>query len=514
MSSSRFLLLAALLVACNGEGKGTTDPVDSEASDTDSQTSDSDLPPAVNWDDGHASGTRIEVHTVDAPDGTGGVLTHLFDSQLGARCTVGLATDGELRCLPEDNLNGTPGVFTDAACTQPVMLVPQACTTRGFARVNGPPIAGCGGGASVRVFRAGSAVPGAQTVYSDQGGGCASVGLASDRPVPAGMALITLTEVPPAEMVGATTPVAHDAPTRVVPSLVLAGDGAQFPVGLWDDRRGGACLPTADAEGVERCLPVEMPVPTPGFSADTCAADVQLAAHDGVCAASDVVFWAAAGSGGEVVARLSERLGAYGGAVYGGPTCAVQQGDPDFDLYEIGDDLPLTEFVTLTLVNAMRGPVSRRWYVDEAETEAAPLPYPRFAPFWLGAPANRACDPRQKTDGSWICLPSIAEPVDPPRAFADDQCTRGVYDPADLPDAPLLYSQTPNPETCSTATMPRQLVQFVAELGTPHTGEVWYRADGECRPVTAGVSCSPALPCPVLEPVDESTMRLTARERP
>jgi hypothetical protein len=516
--SSRPLLLVlayALSLGCTDAGTKGTDP--SETDTTDTEPAETDEPVVVPRDDGLASGSRLEVWTVDAPDGTGGVVTHLYDTELGVRCTFGLASDGVMRCLPEPTLDGTPGVFTDAACTRPALLVRQVCAAAGYTRSPGPDIAGCGGGSSQKVFRAGASLTGAQQVYFDSPvDGCTLMGTVAEQNVPSGMALVPLQEVSPVEFVEAGDVQGHVGASRISAGLLVSEDGAQVPYGMWDAERAAPCELVTDTLGADRCLPLDMPRPAPAYPDDTCDAADQLAVYGGVCEPADVVLWPSndAGPGETIVARLFERLEEHTGTLYGGPTCAAQPSDPAYSLFLVGEEVPVASFAALAVVNTATGPVSRRWLHDAENTPALALPYPQLAPFWTQGSASRPCQPRQKVDGSWICLPEVAAELGAPQLFADDQCTRGVYNPADLPAGSLFYSQQPNEEACPGITTPRQLVRLLLQLGTPHTGDVWYRNDGVCTLVTAQEVCTAAQPCPVVEEADESSLTMRAGARP
>lgn len=91
-------------------------------------------------DVGETGGTRLKRRWIVADDGTR-EAAGLFDSELGVRCSFGVAADGELRCLPtSDDLRvlplptsaNDPGVFyLDAECTDAVIEDVRAANRNG-----------------------------------------------------------------------------------------------------------------------------------------------------------------------------------------------------------------------------------------------------------------------------------------------------------------------------------------------------------------------------------------------
>lgn len=69
------------------------------------------------------SGSRLRAMTYVAAGGTK-LFTGFYDSELKQRCTFATADDGSMRCLP---VPSGAVVFTDAACTKPVLIFDDPC---------------------------------------------------------------------------------------------------------------------------------------------------------------------------------------------------------------------------------------------------------------------------------------------------------------------------------------------------------------------------------------------------
>lgn len=81
-----------------------------------------DHPTSIGVDRLALSGTRLKVRYVAGEDGSQ-VYKGMFDTQRNEECFFGIASDGQLRCIPTfDRAASASGYFSDAACTSPVFV--------------------------------------------------------------------------------------------------------------------------------------------------------------------------------------------------------------------------------------------------------------------------------------------------------------------------------------------------------------------------------------------------------
>lgn len=115
------LFVAALIVSCTGGEYPKPDPSCPEAPDTSSTSSSSGGPaaPAPTY------GTRLQPHWRTYSDGTKVLdAERLWDSERGEPCSFVRVEGGPARCLPAFVWNTMqPGLFADAACTEPAAAV-------------------------------------------------------------------------------------------------------------------------------------------------------------------------------------------------------------------------------------------------------------------------------------------------------------------------------------------------------------------------------------------------------
>lgn len=131
---------------------------------------------------GPTSGTRIKARTTTTllgADGTKQESTGFggwFDAQRNEPCTVSLAADGKMRCLPAAAARYVDNYFADAACTQSIVLVtPVTCAAYGaplgvpkYLSEPGAPVNGCTG---MRYRPMGAKIAGA-SYYLKSGANC------------------------------------------------------------------------------------------------------------------------------------------------------------------------------------------------------------------------------------------------------------------------------------------------------------------------------------------------------
>jgi hypothetical protein len=113
------IVVYIIVAACSGAGvTGSPGP---DAGVADGLTN----PIADAKADVNQSGSRLKVKNYVGTDGSI-VFARMHDSQLNVDCDFQNTADGTTRCIPEADTTAT---FSDAACTQPVLLVSDCATT-------------------------------------------------------------------------------------------------------------------------------------------------------------------------------------------------------------------------------------------------------------------------------------------------------------------------------------------------------------------------------------------------
>ena len=146
-------------------------------------------------------GSRLKARYRVADDGSKEYLSGVwFDSQRNEVCTFTTAADGTERCLP-DGVVAT--VFSDAACTMPVLMTVTGCAGPPYAlTVDG---ASCGNPVGVtHVLSVGAGVTPSNLYVQAGGSNCISIG-----PPPSGYTYSSVgAEIPATSFVAAT--LGHD----------------------------------------------------------------------------------------------------------------------------------------------------------------------------------------------------------------------------------------------------------------------------------------------------------------
>ena len=145
-------------------------------------------------------GSRLKPKFRLGEDGAKEYLQGLwFDTQRNEDCTFQLASDGQTRCLPKGN---TFQYYSDAQCTQAMVLMQSACTTPGYGVSNATTACALDTGGT-RVFSVGAAAN-PPMIYGKAGSSCFAIGpTSSDYTY-----FMVGAEVPPSTFVAAT--VGHD----------------------------------------------------------------------------------------------------------------------------------------------------------------------------------------------------------------------------------------------------------------------------------------------------------------
>ena len=90
--------------------------------------------------DGNQSGTRLKAKSYAGADGSKEFIGW-HDAMLDSDCRFALAADGAIRCIPLAAAFAV-GYFTDAGCTQPLVVAPRDCGQPTYAVVT---LGGCPG---------------------------------------------------------------------------------------------------------------------------------------------------------------------------------------------------------------------------------------------------------------------------------------------------------------------------------------------------------------------------------
>ena len=145
------------------------------------------------------SGTRLKAQYMIADDGSKEYITDLwFDSQRNETCAFAVAGDGKQRCIPG---GAAAEMFSDSACSTPILAVPTGCTTPPYAV--GTDLSTCTQAPNANhVYQVGPvAAPAPTSLFMTSGTSCFSVG-----PAALGFAYYTVgAEVPASSFVASST---------------------------------------------------------------------------------------------------------------------------------------------------------------------------------------------------------------------------------------------------------------------------------------------------------------------
>ncbi|MCB9665690.1 MAG: hypothetical protein H6732_16395 [Alphaproteobacteria bacterium] len=480
----------ALLAGCVVEGSppddsGTPDvdsdeappvPTDSPVVDTPGETAETGTPPpppppplpSTSW----LAGTRLQVETWEV-DGVQ-AFARFHDRQLGVPCTVELADDGELRCLPVSAQARER--FVDTACTERVFVVePDACEQAPFLRVGAPDTVTCGVRERAAVYPLASlATP--PSVYRQL------VLCEFEGPVPEGSAVYALQPVlePPLDPTGFVRfrEELRFGAAGVGVRLLTGDDGAMLVTGLVD--AGGGCAPLR-LDGGPRCVPEERALRSVKLTygaADCVGTPVGRDEREEECAPARVVATQEPLSAGWTVA---EAAGSWAGDVYvGGASCVRVTNDGRW--VTAGDPIDPVDLPGLQAVTEGSGDLQLRVWRD---ADGARLGSDPTWPFQDVA-AGLGCRPIPTADGAWVCLPEDAVDLSIEASwFADAACSEVVFS---LGNAPPDIAFVRGRRACAVDDDALDLV----------VGEAWRFGDlfTGLLHVKAGETCVPAFQTP------------------
>jgi hypothetical protein len=115
------------------------------------------------------SGSRLKAQYFNGSDGSK-MFSNMYDTKLKVQCTYATASDGTSRCLPTGlGTVSNTNYYSDEHCSQPVLAIPNVCTTP-------PPYVvtfgtDCTGTTTFHVFPIGSMITPGTTLYVGSGSG-------------------------------------------------------------------------------------------------------------------------------------------------------------------------------------------------------------------------------------------------------------------------------------------------------------------------------------------------------
>jgi hypothetical protein len=246
---------------------------------------------------GVSGGSRLGPRFWDAGDGARAFRVW-FDHDLGVECQFELATDGRLRCLPDDPNAMVIDAFADAACTQPVLLAPACGFRPRYARGPSRATEACTSSEGSPVHEVGR-VRTAPMIYRAFGDFCGS-----EMVPPAVRVHDVGPELAPEGFVAAELVIeAPDA--RLSPYALVADDGARLVDGIWDTERDGECSPRGGAAA--RCRPTAIALRVESlFSDAACAVPVAADVSDRRACHPPTAAWSGAAGYRELGAEVAD----------------------------------------------------------------------------------------------------------------------------------------------------------------------------------------------------------------
>lgn len=243
----------AIIVACTGEDPdGTAGNVDAGRGETGDAAVDGDtrpLGPVVN--DRYQAGQRLRPNFLEVSGES--QFLDWYDAEREVHCTFRLATDNQLRCLPDVPVTVAPGDFADAACSVRVAREPAGCAGT-------PRFVGVAQGCTTRIFA--TKGPATTSYQRVQGGGC------ERQPTAGGSQLGDETD-PAIWVRGVVEESAED--TGPVRAEILRGDDGSSGFRRWKPRTlATECTWQAGLNSALHCIPRKL-VTAAGFTDAACS---------------------------------------------------------------------------------------------------------------------------------------------------------------------------------------------------------------------------------------------------
>lgn len=353
------------------------------------------------------SGSRLKLI---AEEGSGlQLITGLYDSLLGVRCTPRRTSDGELRCLPS-RVGFVRGVFADAECTVPLGVYDSSfdCDPLppGYAiRLDVLDATSCEYDRTV--FRTGEELASTVLVFRSGDAGCEPF---EQRPFeryfrvqPVEVSEFARLDIRP-----------FDAAGRLRRHVFEGEDGARLFSHWEDQERGEACSAGTDISGEQRCFPNSSRVMSTLFSDESCTTEVGFTpsgacvpsyAHRIVSAQCDALRWSVYEVGEERPwsSTIHQRSGSD-------DSCMPTTLDLAASYREFGREIPPDEFESMRTIS---------WREGGLELEAVGS-VGREMPRWFTS-AFGGCHRWMASDGRMRCIPVASFVI--PLAFRDESCS-------------------------------------------------------------------------------------------
>ncbi len=162
------VLVYVLVAACAATGSNIG-PSDGGAGNGSNDQGDDGIVNPVPGAEAAEDGDRLKVVRVTTPDGLSLPTGSIWDPELDAECSRGIAEDGTERCIP-GGATAQPNLFTDAECTQRAAIRSGCVGSVKYATEAVPVDSGaCAGSTASRVFEV---LESSATLYTKSGVNC------------------------------------------------------------------------------------------------------------------------------------------------------------------------------------------------------------------------------------------------------------------------------------------------------------------------------------------------------
>ena len=427
------------------------------------------------------SGTQVEVTAYFAA-GQPLAVKDIRDKTHDVSCQIGLAEDGNQRCLP------LPGgvVYRDAHCTDAVVVQDRnqglMCPAAALPKILAYQLGLACPAPALHVASPGASVPKPDTVYEWNSGLCSATQSHDESN------FFEVIPRPPGDWVSYQRTV-----TTITPSLGIetwnGEDGSRFAGHVLLLPSQDPCTPidpasldTIVGSGVNRCIPTARQYEATGalFSDPTCAGDAVtltpdcqplllsvLNVSDGTqCGGLKMPFFD--------VGKVVPNSGVYTDQL--GPCRVAESILGGFTSYARGTPVDVTRYPALELVPHGEGPVQA--LVWESGGKMIGIDGPPTNAFAVDAKSGAGCASVAFDDGFSRCVPLLEGIV--PEGFADPSCMQPLYlQPADIrgcgaSEVPMwIYAGSASVVTSCGTTSPPHLDPHARPVLGQHTGPVY-----------------------------------------
>ncbi len=457
------ILAAIAIVACSSSDDAAAPLADAGPS-ADAGAADGELdaeaaPPtsgsALPW----TSGTRLRarVTTVD----TARTFAGWHDLMLGVDCSFAVASDGKIRCLPDD---AASSFYDDVNCTSAVGAIASGKSPKYLSEPAAAFV--CGKGTA---FYLPGAVYTPASLFQFDGTSCQPAGGTS-----AGFTYVHLgAQVDPGTFVAATEAL-EPRGARLSARQYIGSDGSKEDIGMQDTARGSSRCSARDVrDGTYACLPDDLAYQEVFFSDAQCQALVGF--HPGyaqqVCDRTPTAIQDSTPNSPGKNYSFFEVGAKVTGTIYenNGASCSpyVAPASLGATYYATGAPIPLSAFAPFTLKNEGTG----RVLLSVARTDSGAL---GAVIGFFDSAKNTTCSVQRAGDGQMRCVSRTLLQVN---SFSDDQCSAGIFEVSPgtaVTPGTLADAQSAVPEA-------RSLMQVGAKIAAPTLLWSWN-----------GTTCTPA----------------------